>query len=148
VKIVFIVRLLASCAKSGALLVQVFSFKQRHPIKLPGANSLGIKDYKGVACYASEAVSIRSFALSLDVDLAMLPYNTIFEKLCDKYSGWSKTKTRVKWNAIEHYILLDFLPPIIQTVSGKYWRTTRHEKLLPNLQNRLNLTYVLNACNC
>lgn len=141
-------RLIRSLHKTRALFTQVPSVKEPHPIKLPGAESLGITDYIGVAYNAGEAASLPSFALSLDVDFGTLPNKTTFDKLCDKYCGWSKTKSKVQWNATEKYSLLDFLPPVMQAVSGKHWRTTRHQKLLPNVQKQTTRSDVIGAFNC
>eukprot|EP00579_Thalassiosira_antarctica_P013003 CAMPEP_0201942902 /NCGR_PEP_ID=MMETSP0903-20130614/49942_1 /ASSEMBLY_ACC=CAM_ASM_000552 /TAXON_ID=420261 /ORGANISM="Thalassiosira antarctica, Strain CCMP982" /LENGTH=143 /DNA_ID=CAMNT_0048485421 /DNA_START=83 /DNA_END=511 /DNA_ORIENTATION=- len=92
-------------------------------LRLSTADRLGVP-YSGIALDAGKAASLPGFALSLDAHFGTLSEAT-FTKLQNKYCAWSDTKSKVKWDEKQEYTLLDFLPPIMQAVSGKYFQSTR-----------------------
>jgi hypothetical protein len=116
--------------------VKVISYPQ---LKLATADLLRIP-YQGIAYDAGEAASYPTFALTLNADFGTLDCVT-FLCLQDAYCGWSETKSRVKWKEGESYTLLDFLPPIMQAVSGLYFKSSRQlQPALPSFLGGPNTT--------
>ena len=120
-------------------------------LSLSAADRLGIS-YKGVALDAGKAASLPGFALSLNAKFGILDEKT-FNKLKSEYCAWSDTKSQVVWDADREYTLLDFLPPIMQAVNGKYFQSSRSkQKNLPSFvddkQRRYTEQSVLLTSNC
>lgn len=120
-------------AKSDSLFVKPSSERQLYPqLKLTTADKLGVP-YQGIAYNASEAASYAGFALSLNAEFGPMD-ETSFEQLQRAYCLWSETKSRVSWRSGESYTLLDFLPPLLQAVSGLHFRSSRSKQNdLPSL---------------
>lgn len=120
-------------------------------LSLSTADALGVP-YTGIAYDAGKAASLPSFALSLDAEFGTLS-EINFDRLKSRYCAWSDTKSRVKWDARREYSLLDFLPPIMQAVSGRHFRSTRsRQKNLPSFVDDRTRMYaeqcVLLTSNC
>ncbi|KAL7526663.1 hypothetical protein ACHAWF_001865 [Thalassiosira exigua] len=136
----------------SALFVTPPSSKVPYPsLHLATADSLGAT-YTGFALDAGKAASLPGFALSLNADFGTLSEST-FNKLRSAYCTWSDTKSRVIWEPDRSYTLLDFLPPIMQAVSGLHFRSTRSKQQnLPSFVNDLQRQYteqeVLLTSNC
>ena len=96
-------------------------------LKLAAADRLGIK-YKGIAKDAGKAASLPSFALSLNAQFGRLPNEAAFRALLREYCGWSDTKSRIQWDPQREYTLLDFLPPLMQAVSGLHFHSSRSQQ--------------------
>lgn len=123
-------------------------------LRLATADLLRIP-YEGIAYDAGKEASLPSFALTLNADFGPLDCVT-FLGLQEMYCGWSETKSKVKWREGESYTLLDFLPPLLQAVSGLYFRSSRQKQAAlpsflggPNdkIQERTEQDVLL-ACNC
>lgn len=123
---------LLSLAVCCALFVEPPSVLKPYPsLKLGIADRLGVP-YRGIAYDAGKAASLPGFALSLDADFGALDRST-FVTLQNTYCSWSETKSRVKWKEGRRYTLLDFLPPLLQAVSGLHFRSSRTvQKGLPS----------------
>jgi len=122
--LLMIVFLLAIIAAVDALFVQPpFEVKPFPDLRLATADRLGAR-YRGVAYDAGKAASLPGFALSLNADFGVLDEPT-FRALQQKYCEWSETKSRVLWKEGRKYTLLDFLPPLLQAVSGLHFRSSR-----------------------
>lgn len=120
-------------------------------LRLTTADRLGVS-YSGIAYDAGKAASLPGFALSLDAEFGKLSESS-FNQLQSKYCVWSDTKSKVKWDKDQEYTLLDFLPPIMQAVSGKYFKSTRSKQQnLPSFVNDQQKQYteqeVLLTSNC
>ena len=124
-------------------------------LKLATADRLGVK-YAGFADDAGSAASLPGFALSLNADFGTHLDNTTFVALQAAYGAWSETKSRVVYQAGRRYTLLDFLPPLLQAVSGCHFQSTRRKQAaLPSLvgspEDRVQLytkQQVLLTSNC
>lgn len=119
-------------ASVDALFVLPPSKKIPYPdLKLATADRLGVP-YKGFAYDAGKAASLPGFALSLNAEFGTLD-NSTFNALKNTYCVWSETKSRVKWVEGLRYTLLDFLPPLMQAVSGLHFRSSRAtQRVLPS----------------
>mmetsp|Transcript_29101 Transcript_29101/g.60655 ORF Transcript_29101/g.60655 Transcript_29101/m.60655 type:complete len:416 (-) Transcript_29101:263-1510(-) len=120
-------------------------------LRLTTADRLGAS-YAGIAEDAGKAASLPGFALSLNAEFGTLS-ETTFNKLQTKYCSWSDTKSQVKWDEDREYTLLDFLPPIMQAVSGKHFQSTRSKQQnLPSFVDDRQKQYteqeVLLTSNC
>ena len=124
--------LLSLTIAAKALFVQPpFKVKPYPELKLAIADRLGTH-YKGIAYDAGKAASLPGFALSLNAEFGALNEST-FNALQKNYCNWSETKSRVKWKEGCQYTLLDFLPPLLQAVSGLHFRSSRKKtKGLPS----------------
>lgn len=113
---------------SMALFVLPPSKVKPYPnLKLAAADRLGIR-YKGIAKDAGKAASLSGFALSLNAQFGRLPNEAAFRALLREYCGWSETKSRIKWDPKLEYTLLDFLPPLMQAVSGLHFHSSRTQQ--------------------
>ena len=120
-------------------------------LRLTTADGLGVS-YTGFALDAGKAASLPGFALSLNADFGTLSESQ-FDQLQARYCAWSDTKSKVRWVKDREYTLLDFLPPIMQAVSGQYFQSTRsRQKNLPSFvddrQRRYTEQEVLLTSNC
>lgn len=116
-----------------ALFVRPPSHIEPFPaLQLATADRLGAR-YRGIAYNAGRAASYPGFALTLDAVFENLDESTFLE-LQKAYCGWSATKSRVQWNNDKRtYTLLDFLPPLLQAVSGLHFQSSRtRQKGLPS----------------
>jgi hypothetical protein len=127
-----LILLFTSSAVSNALFVQPpYRIKSYPALKLSVADRLGVP-YQSVAYDAGKAASFPGFALSLDAKFGELDEPS-FNALQKAYCAWSETKSRVKWQAGRKYRLIDFLPPLLQAVSGLHFRSSRtKQKGLPS----------------
>ena len=108
-----------------ALFVDPPSKRIEYPsLKLAVADRLGVP-YQGIALDAGQAASLPGFALSLNAEFGSSLDQSTFEKLKSAYCSWSETKSRVQWKEGRKYTLLDFLPPLLQAVSGLHFRSSR-----------------------
>ena len=144
--------LFSLCCRSSCLFVQPPSTVKPYPaLKLATADRLGIP-YKSIACDAGKAASLPSFALTLNSEFGALDEKN-FNRLKDAYCSWSETKSRVKWKEGREYTLLDFLPPLLQAVSGLYFQSSRTKlRGLPSFVGSKSRRYaeqeVLLTSNC
>jgi hypothetical protein len=116
--------LVALSSVSNALFVQPpYRIKPYPALKLSVADRLGVP-YQSIAYDAGKAASFSGFALSLDAKFGTLDEQT-FHTLQKTYCAWSETKSRVQWKAGRKYRLTDFLPPLLQAVSGLHFRSSR-----------------------
>jgi hypothetical protein len=117
---------------TNALFVQPsFQPKPYPSLTLATADRLGAP-YKGIAYDAGKAASLPGFALTLDAEFGALDLKT-FLILQNTYCVWSQTKSQVKWQQGREYSLLDFLPPLLQAVSGLHFKSSRaKQKGLPS----------------
>mmetsp|Transcript_9240 Transcript_9240/g.21769 ORF Transcript_9240/g.21769 Transcript_9240/m.21769 type:complete len:351 (-) Transcript_9240:202-1254(-) len=120
-------------------------------LRLSTADGLGVS-YTGFALDAGHAASLPGFALSLNADFGTLSESQ-FDQLQARYCAWSDTKSKVRWVQDQEYTLLDFLPPIMQVVSGQYFQSTRsRQKNFPSFvddrQRRYTEQEVLLTSNC
>lgn len=113
----------STCALFILPPAKVISYPQ---LKLKTADVLRIP-YQGIAYDAGKAASYPTFALTLNADFGILDCVT-FLGLQQAYCGWSETKSRVKWKEGQSYTLLDFLPPLLQAVSGLYFKSSRQRQ--------------------
>eukprot|EP00584_Thalassiosira_punctigera_P013266 CAMPEP_0172566186 /NCGR_PEP_ID=MMETSP1067-20121228/110929_1 /TAXON_ID=265564 ORGANISM="Thalassiosira punctigera, Strain Tpunct2005C2" /NCGR_SAMPLE_ID=MMETSP1067 /ASSEMBLY_ACC=CAM_ASM_000444 /LENGTH=411 /DNA_ID=CAMNT_0013357233 /DNA_START=11 /DNA_END=1246 /DNA_ORIENTATION=- len=151
-----IILLIHGCARNDLSVHALFLTPPSRVVPYPSlrlttADRLGVS-YEGIAEDAGKAASLPGFALSLDAEFGTLPEST-FEKLKSQYCAWSDTKSRVKWDEGREYTLLDFLPPIMQAVSGKHFQSTRSkQKNLPSFVDDRQKQYteqeVLLTSNC
>ena len=119
----------ALAAVAGAAFVRPPAHEQSFNLQLVMADRLGL-GYAGIA-HNSSSAQLKNFALSLDAKFQ--PLNSSgFDALRAAYSGWSKSKPSVAFDAEGNYTLLDFLPPIMQAVSGFHFHTQRHTYSLPS----------------
>ena len=117
---------LTSSVTVEALFVRPPSKVIPYPLRLTQADRLRAP-YQGIAYDAGKAASLPGFALSLNAVFGDLDKRT-FEALMSVYCGWSETKSQVKWRKGQKYTLLDFLPPVLQAVSGLYFRSSRRKQ--------------------
>lgn len=102
-------------------------------LRLATADRLGVQ-YTGFAHDAGKAASLPGFALSLDADFGTKLDEKTFTALQTTYCSWSETKSRVQYKPGYRYTLLDFLPPLLQGVSGLHFQSSRRkQKGLPSL---------------
>ena len=112
-------------------------------LQLAIADRLGVS-YRGIAYDAGKAASFAGFALSLNAEFGPLD-KAMFEKLQTAYCSWSETKSKVLWKEGRNYTLLDFLPPLLQAVSGLHFRSVRTtQKGLPSFLGGPNERVKLN----
>ena len=144
--------LLPSVLSAHALFLRPPSVTKPYPgLKLATADRLGIP-YKGIAHDAGKAASLPGFALTLDAEFGELDEQS-FTKLQSEYCAWSETKSRVKWKNGRKFTMLDFLPPLLQAVSGLHFRSSRtKQKGLPSFVGERAKKYseqeVLLTSNC
>jgi hypothetical protein len=116
--------LLILISPTTALFVQPPSKIKPYPdLKLAAADRLGIS-YKSIAKDAGKAASLAGFALSLNAQFGRLD-EASFRALLREYCGLSETKSRVIYAKDREYTLLDFLPPLMQAVSGLHFQSSR-----------------------
>lgn len=120
-------------------------------LRLATADRLRVP-YKGVAYDAGKAASLPGFALSLDAEFGALDRPT-FDRLQSEYCAWSETKSRVRWKEGRNFTLLDFLPPLLQAVSGLHFQSSRTKQSgLPSFLGDRSRKYtkqeVLLTSNC
>ena len=96
-------------------------------LQLATADRLGVK-YSGFAHDAGSAASLPGFALSLDADFGTKLDEATFKALKAAYCTWSETKSRVVYEPGRRYTLLDFLPPLLQAVSGCHFQSSRRKQ--------------------
>ena len=80
--------------------------------------------YEGFAYDAGSSASIPQFALSLDAKFTRPISKETFDKLLQKYCGWSETKSRVKYKLDKLYRFTDFLPPLMQATNGMHFKSS------------------------
>mmetsp|Transcript_27936 Transcript_27936/g.58548 ORF Transcript_27936/g.58548 Transcript_27936/m.58548 type:complete len:493 (+) Transcript_27936:302-1780(+) len=80
--------------------------------------------YEGFAYDAGSSASIPQFALSLDAKFTRPISKETFDKLLQKYCGWSETKSRVKYKPDKLYRFTDFLPPLMQATNGLHFKSS------------------------
>ena len=103
-------------------------------LQLATAERLGVTSYQGFAYDAGKEASLPGFALSLDAEFGTDLDESAFNALQTAYCAWSETKSRVKYQKGRRYTLLDFLPPLLQAVSGCHFRSSRRKQEgLPSL---------------
>lgn len=124
---VLLLVLLLLTVSVDALFVQPPYKVKPFALQLAIADSLGIA-YRGFAYDAGKAASLPNFALSLNTDFGALDESS-FNAFQTAYCAWSETKSRVTWKEGRTYTLLDFLPPVMQAVSGLHFRSSRTPQL-------------------
>jgi hypothetical protein len=120
-----------STQRVDGLFIQPSVEKKPFPsLTLATADHLGL-EYEGIAYDAGMSASLPGFALTLDAEFETLD-ETTFLTLKNTYCSWSLTKSQVMWKHGQNYTLLDFLPPLLQAVSGLYFRSSRKMQRLPS----------------
>ena len=149
--VIFLLRLSPSTPVNALFVTPPSEVIPYPSLRLATADRIGAT-YAGIANDAGDAASLPGFALSLDAEFGALSESK-FDELKRAYCIWSDTKSRVKWDADRRYTLLDFLPPIMQAVSGKHFRSTRsRQRNLPSFVDERRRRYaeqeVLLTSNC
>lgn len=131
---------------SFSILLVLFSvpnsqgaFKEIVPSSLIEESSLKLNYARKIPhhCFSQidENAPLAVWKPLMDCQFGLLSLND-FNYLRETYSGWSLSKTKVKYNDGRHYRLSDFLPPVIQALNMHRFSTQKRPvgHALPQLQ--------------